>query len=238
LALVSLLTAPPATAPAEQGGEPQGTQSAASQFDRTSGKVVETMDSGGYTYVRVDTGEKTIWAAAPQFRVTAGERVDLTGGFPMLDYHSKTLDRTFSVLYFVSAANVAGAKPETGAIAPSHQNAGATPSPSDIDVADIERPEGGKRVEELFADRASLGGTEVLVRGKVVRFSPMIMGKNWIHVRDGTGEVGTNDLTVTTAASAAVGDTVLIKGTVITDKDFGFGYRYEVIIEDAEVTVE
>jgi hypothetical protein len=235
---VSLLTTSAGAALAEQGAEPQGKQSTATQFDRTSGEVVETMDSGGYTYVRVDTGEETIWAAAPQFRVTAGDRVNLSGGFPMLDYHSKTLDRTFPVLYFVAAANVPGAKPETSAIAPSHQNARATPSPSDIDVSGIEKPAGGKRVEELFADKVSLGGTEVLVRGKVVKFSPMIMGKNWIHLQDGTGGVGTNDLTVTTAASAAVGDTVLIKGIVVIDKDFGFGYRYEVMIEDAEVTVE
>lgn len=64
------------------------------------------------------------------------------------------------------------------------------------------------------------------------------MGKNWIHVQDGTGSDGTNDLTVTTNAVAAVGNTVLVKGNLSADKDFGFGYKYEVVIEDAAVTVE
>jgi hypothetical protein len=65
------------------------------------------------------------------------------------------------------------------------------------------------------------------------------MGKNWLHVRDGTGEEGTNDLTVTTIdVLPNVGDLVLVTGPLETDKDFGMGYRYDLIIEDAEVTVE
>ena len=64
------------------------------------------------------------------------------------------------------------------------------------------------------------------------------MGKNWIHIQDGTGEAGANDLTVTTSAEANTGDTVLISGTLATDKDFGYGYAYDVIVEEAEVTVE
>jgi len=77
------------------------------------------------------------------------------------------------------------------------------------------------------------------VRGKVVRFSPQIMGKNWIHLQDGTGdENGNADLTVTTATSAEVGDTVLVTGKLETDKDIAHGTVYEVIVEDAEVVVE
>ena len=64
------------------------------------------------------------------------------------------------------------------------------------------------------------------------------MGKNWIHIQDGTGDAGANDLTVTTDVTANSGDTVLISGTLSLDKDFGYGYAYGVIVEDAEVTVE
>ena len=78
----------------------------------------------------------------------------------------------------------------------------------------------------------------VILRGKVVKFNPEIMGKNWLHVQDGTGEKGMNDLTITSAARAKVGDTVLVKGKLVLDRDFGFGYKYALIIEDAEVTVE
>ncbi len=100
------------------------------------------------------------------------------------------------------------------------------------------KPEGGKTVNEIYLQRDSLSGKEVILRAKVVKFSPQIMGKNWLHVQDGTGEKGTNDLTVTSAAAAKVGDTVLVKGALSTNKDFGLGYKYDLIIEDAQVTVE
>jgi len=95
-------------------------------------------------------------------------------------------------------------------------------------------------VADLYAKKDTLSGKQVSLRGKVMKFSPMIMGKNWLHIQDGSGDAaaGTNDITVTTAQEAAVGDVVTVKGTLVANKDFGAGYSYDVIIEDAEVTVE
>jgi hypothetical protein len=107
-----------------------------------------------------------------------------------------------------------------------------------LDFSGIEVPSGGKNIATLYAERKSLEGKKVVIRGKVVKFTPDVMKKNWIHVRDGTGAQGTNDVTVTTDAVVKVGDVVLARGVLHTDKDFGFGYTYEIIIEDAEVTVE
>jgi hypothetical protein len=110
---------------------------------------------------------------------------------------------------------------------------------ADIDLSGIARAEGGRTVAELFAEKDALAGTSVTVRGKVVKTNAMIMDRNWLHVRDGSGAEGTNDLTVTISAELPqVGDTVVVTGQVTLDKDFGMGYRYPVIIEDAEVTVE
>ncbi|MHB8835494.1 MAG: hypothetical protein ACYC9Y_07285 [Candidatus Methylomirabilia bacterium] len=95
----------------------------------------------------------------------------------------------------------------------------------------------GKTVAEIYAGKDSLAGTVVNVRGKVVKFSSQIMGKNWAHVQDGTGSAGTNDLTVTTQDAAKVGDTVLVSGTITLNKDFGAGYFYALIIEEAKLTV-
>ncbi len=106
------------------------------------------------------------------------------------------------------------------------------------DFSDVTKAEGGKTVEEAFAERADLNGKEILLRGKVVKYTGGIMGKNWLHVKDGTGSQGTDDLVVTTMATAAVGDKVLVKGILASDKDFGSGYRYDAIVEDAEITVE
>ncbi len=113
------------------------------------------------------------------------------------------------------------------------------PSPvADIDLSDIDRAPGGKTVAEVWAARQALAGSEVAVRGRVVKFLPSIMSRNWLHLRDGSGEAGTNDLTVTTLATAQVGDLVTVRGRLAVDRDFGAGYRYKVIMEDAVVSPE
>jgi len=112
-------------------------------------------------------------------------------------------------------------------------------SPSEVDLTGIAKAEGGKTVAEVYAEKDALVDSTVAVRGKVVKVNAGIMDKNWLHLRDGSGEEGTNDLTVTTSAELpAVGATVLVSGKLAKDKDFGMGYQYPVILEDAEVTVE
>lgn len=97
---------------------------------------------------------------------------------------------------------------------------------------------GNYSVAELFAKKDKLNGKKVTVKGKVVKVSSGIMGKTWVHVQDGTGISGTNDITATTDQTAAVGDKVVINGVLAANKDFGAGYVYSVIIENATITVE
>jgi hypothetical protein len=93
----------------------------------------------------------------------------------------------------------------------------------------------GRTVAEVIGQRAQLAGKTVAVRGKVVKFSPGIMDRNWLHVRDGSGSTASknDDLLVTTQQTVAVGDLVLVRGTVRTDQDFGAGYTYDVLVENA-----
>ena len=110
---------------------------------------------------------------------------------------------------------------------------------AEVDLSGIAKAEGGKTVAEVYAEKDALGGQKVTVRGKVVKANAGIMGRNWLHVRDGSGAEGTNDLTATTAADLpAVGTTVVLTGTLALDQDFGMGYQYPVIVQDAELTVE
>jgi len=110
---------------------------------------------------------------------------------------------------------------------------------AEVDLSGIAKAEGGKTVAEVYAEKDALAGQKVTVRGKVVKANAGIMGRNWLHVRDGSGAEGTNDLTATTAADLpAVGTTVVLTGTLALDQDFGMGYQYPVIVQDAELTVE
>lgn len=205
-----------------------------------SGVVVETMNSGGYTYVHVDTGTEQFWAAAPEFEVEIGDPVVVPRGMPMENFHSETLDRDFDVVYFVNAVRVGADRPAEATLPrmpEGHPNV-RTQTRSEVGNIDIEKVENGQRISEILANKAGFADKQVSIRAKVVKFNASIMGKNWLHVQDGTGEPGQNDLTVTTNAVARVGDTVVIHGVLATDKDFGFGYTYDVIVEDARVIVE
>ncbi len=141
----------------------------------------------------------------------------------MISCHDKTLREEEMRLYIVllvvlSAIVIVG-------------TATGTPEASD-------KTKKGYTVAELYSKMDELNGKEVTVRGKVVKYNGGIMGRNWIHVQDGTGGRGTNDLTVTSHQSAKVGDKVVATGILIKDKDFGSGYRYDVVLEKASITVE
>ena len=107
-----------------------------------------------------------------------------------------------------------------------------------FDYDGVVTPADGTSIADLYAQKSTLAGKEVIVSGKVVKFTPNVMGTNWVHLRDGSGEEGTNDLTVNTNTVVKVGDTITIHGIITLDKDLGFGYKYDILIENAEVTVE
>jgi hypothetical protein len=261
--LVAVLVASPFLAtpayagPHGAGGAAQAPANAASSV--VVGEVVETMNAAGYTYVQVDAKGEKVWAAGPPISVALGETVSFSREMGMQNFTSKALDRTFETIYFVSAihtgdvtnkgsatgpANAAGsAAASTGkkAVPPAGPHAGLGRSGDDEkpDVSGIARADGGKTIGEIYDDADSLSGKAVAVRGKVVKANFKVMGKNWFHLRDGTaGADGKDDLTVTGQDEAAVGDVVVVRGTLQTDVDLGFGYHYDVILEEATITKE
>jgi len=230
--------------------------------DVLTGKVAETMNGGGYTYVKVQTAQGEQWAAVPETQVKKGDTVNIAAQMTMEKFESKTLNRTFDTIVFGSMADpgaaAAPAQAMQAQMPPGHppaagggKTAGQFPpqmisalsrtasqhmQAPDADVK-VEKPAGGRSVAEVWSGKSALNGKEVIVRGKVVKFLGGIMGTNWMHLQDGTGskEKGDNDLTVTTNQQVKVGDVVTIKGTLAADKDFGAGYEYAVIVEKATV---
>jgi len=120
--------------------------------------------------------------------------------------------------------------------APGH----GAPQPAITGPVSVEKATGpdARTVAEVFEKRAELDGRSATVRAVVVKVSRNIMGKNWIHLRDGSGDEtkGTNRLVVTSQDLPAVGEVVTARGTLHKDRDFGYGYRYEMIMEDASLT--
>lgn len=234
---------------------PQATASA--EEKGFSGKVVETMNAASYTYLLVDTGTKQLWAAAPAFAVKTGDTVSIGEAMPMRNYHSKTLNRDFDLVYFTGGIQVNGAKPAAAAVMgnlpknhppigsgsinampENHPPIGAAAGEKGQKITGIKKPAGGKTVAEVYEGKAKLSGREVKIRGKVVKYNDGIMGRNWIHIQDGSGKVGSNDLLVTSSMEAKVGETILVTGVVAVNRDFGANYKYPVMLENAKIVVE
>ena len=201
--------------------------------DILSGEIIETMNAAGYTYILIDTGQEQIWVAASETRVEAGQRVSAPAGQLMTNFTSKALNRSFDRIYFV-----AGIYPEGAMVRTADQDHGMQGSSrtvvTDARVEDVVKAKGGYTVEEILEQRPALDGQKVKVRGRVVKFTPDIMGTNWLHIQDGTP----GDLAVTTDTLVTKGDLVMVEGTLSVNRDFGAGYRYPAIIEKATVTVE
>ena len=238
--------------------------SAATNIPSVAGTIVETMNASGYTYMLVDSGDKKTWVAIPATTVEKGAKIKYYQGMVMENFTSKTLDRTFDAVVFSSG--LAGKENET-APQPAAANANdsfsaaikAEKSTSDVAttapameksggslgaIAPLEEisiakaaAANGYTVAEIFAKAKELAGKKVQIHGKVVKFSPKIMGKNWIHLQDGTGDPMQNshDLVVTSAEIVEVGSIVTLEGTLAAAKDFGAGYKYDALVEDAAV---
>lgn len=236
--------------------------SVASTQTANSGKIIETMNANGYTYILVDSGSVKTWVAIPETAVKVGDNVQYGEGMPMKDFHSKTLNRTFAAVVFspgltnkapetaqkqttaapsrekssFAAAVQAESAPETAAMTSSGGSTGAIVPFAEIK---IEKATGdnGRTIQEIFAQAKELDGKTVRLQGKVMKMNLNIMGRNWIHLQDGTGDPMTNthDLVVTTSETPTQGQIITVEGKMSAGKDFGAGYSYAVIVEDAKI---
>jgi DNA/RNA endonuclease YhcR with UshA esterase domain len=194
------------------------------------GEVLEVQDVAGYTYLRLKTKDGETWAAVSKAPAKKGAQVTIENVRVMNNFESKSLKKTFPTILFGSLGG-AGAGNDMAA---AHSGVARTTDSGDIHVPKASGAN-ARTVAEIITKGAEMKDKPVLVRGKVVKYSPEIMGKNWIHLRDGSGSAAdnTNDLIVTTMNQAKTGDVLTVKGVVRTNKDFGSGYSYKVLIEEA-----
>ncbi len=195
-----------------------------------TGEVLEARDVDVYTYLRLKTKDGERWAAVNQSAVKKGSKVTLSNVLVMENFESKALNRTFSVIVFgtLGSGYASAVNPHAGL---------SSTKPADLSPIKVAKASGANAytVAEVIAQATKLKDQPVRVSGRVVKVNGGIMGKNWLHLQDGTGAAGSNDILVTSTATAQVGDVVTAVGTLRTDKDFGSGYLYKVLIEEAEL---
>lgn len=240
--------------------DPAAPAAASESASKITGRIVETYDAAGYTYVKLDTGAaEQQWAAVAQTKVKKGQSITINAQMTVDDFESKTLNRKFKKIIFgtVDGGNAPAAQTASqqmpaghpnvagmgGAMPPGMASAMGTPQQhmsGGADAGDVSVPkaEGANAMTVAQVWNAKPGDKPVVIRGKVVKFLSGIMGRNWLHIRDGSGsaEKGDHDLTVTTSEMVTVGDVVIVSGVVRVDKDFGAGYRYPVIVEEGKIS--
>jgi hypothetical protein len=191
--------------------------------------INEVLQANKYTYLNVKENNEDFWIAIPKREVQSDVIYHYSGGLKKTNFYSPEFNRTFPLIYLVSGLHEAS----------SHDNKSAIDQAiSEMEVSNPTSPmshsEGSIPLSDIFTDKTKYSGKRVKVKGKCVKVNNQIMGRNWIHIQDGTSDNGTNyDLTITTQEIIPLGSTVIMEGIIALNKDFGAGYRYDIIMEEA-----
>ena len=210
---------------------------ATAETDPETGTVAETINAGGYTYLRLE--EPDIWIAAPTMTVSEGDQVKYSSGMEMRDFYSKALDRTFESIFFVQNVSLAGQDIENmhrEAMEGHGTEAPAIPKPVSVQApapGEIAQLADGKTIADIFVESAQLNEQTVSLRAKVIKVSQNIVGKNWITLQDGTGTEPDNKILATSSELVSPGDLVIASGILRKDIDIGAGYKYKILLEEA-----
>jgi len=194
--------------------------------------VEEIIQTSAYTYLRAIEGSKEIWLAIEKQEVKKGGTYYFRDAMEMNNFKSKELNRTFTSIFFVQKFSN---QPEAAANTMPMGAVSGKKAPEMKKGISVKPAEGGITIAELFTKRDIYAGKTVKIRGEVVKYNSDIMKTNWVHIQDGTNDSGNFDLTITTSDVVKVGDVVIFEGAITLNKDFGAGYSYEVIMQNARL---
>ncbi len=211
--------------------------------------VEEVLQTTNYTYLHGKEGNTERWFAVPSMQAKAGETYYYEGGLQMTQFQSKELNRTFETVFFLEGVSASPGAPKLAGTAATTDNTYATSNPASDNPSQYVRTppveekkdikvkpaDGGITIAELYSKKESFAGRTVKIKGKVTKYTPAIMNKNWIHLQDGTEAKGKFDFVVTTDGEAQLGDIITVEGKIGLNKDLGYGYFFDVIMEDAVI---
>jgi len=194
--------------------------------------VEEILNTPKYTYLNVSEEGEKFWIAIPRKEVDKGGTYYYRGGLKKTNFKSVEHDRVFETVYLVSDVSKEPNMIGFSGGNPSENLSNTTP---DDHNKKIEPPPGGITIAELFANRKKYDGQTVRIKGRCIKLNNMIMNRNWIHLQDGSTKDDKLDLTITTTENVPLGAIVAFEGKISLNKDFGAGYKYEIIMEDAQL---
>ena len=193
--------------------------------------LFRSIQASQYTYLKVSENGAENWIAVSRQEAEKGEIYYFNKALEMKNFHSKELERDFETIFFVQEISTLPIIADVQT--PAQQgNKVASTQKEGISVAPAE---GSVSIAQLYAGRNDYAGKTIKMKGQVVKVNEEVMGKNWVHIQDGTKDGESFDLTITTLDKAVVDEVVTFEGTITLNKDFGYGYSYELIMEDAKL---
>lgn len=201
------------------------------------GKILEITKVMGYDYLKVDEEGVERWVAIAEKPVHVGDIIGYDKTTVMHDFKSKTLDKTFKEIVFANELYLP--QPSAKHATMKSLLLSSTQKPSSMEAVEARKDFVKKEfytIEEVHVFAKELENQTISIKATVIKVSSQIMKRDWVHLKDNTGdeETNTNDLVVTAEhASVKVGDIVTATGKISINKDFGYGYFYPVIIEEA-----
>lgn len=205
---------------------PSQTQSNNENGESHKAVVEEVLQTSKYTYLFLNENGSTYWIAIAKAQVEKGEEVMYTGGLRMHGFQSTELNRVFENLLLVSSISRAGKEQES--LFKKLQE-----TPEAVEKEKIIPAKGSIKLSDLWSNPEKYSGKQILVTGRCTKLNLQIMGKNWIHIEDESGSG--KDLTITTQDVLPIGKAGTFEGIIALNKDFGSGYRYELIMEEAKL---
>ena len=208
------------------------------------GTVQEIHATDTYIYMRIEEEGKEVWLAVmPDFikdNLIEGDKVEYLGGDLIKEFSSRTLDKTFNSLYFVTHIRLYTKSPESRQ---SYRRDNDMKQQSSIHK-EVQVPAKGEikpaiwreSIEEIFSEKDNLKNKTVVLKARVMRVSQNILGKSWVTLQDGTGSAPDNKIMAVTRDTVSEGDLFTIEGILKTNIDLGSGYKYKVLIEEAKFT--
>jgi hypothetical protein len=209
-------------------------QSSKSSTGLQNGVAKEVIQTTNYTYILADMDGKKIWLAGPKFDAIVGQKYYFVQNMVMENFQSKELNRIFDTILFVQEINT---DPVFFKSQSQTSNQSQTDYKPNIKITKqdikINHEKGITSISDVFLNKEKYEGNSITVKGVVTKYNPEIMNKNWIHLQDGTDNNGQFDLVVTSLVNTKLGDTLTLTGKLALNKDFGYGYKYDVLLEDA-----
>jgi len=207
------------------------------------GTILSIDNAMGYKYLKVKEDDKELWVAIANAPVKVGEKIGYDKQTIMKNFKSKSLKKEFKEIIFASdvylpeksAAPVTDLKDMLGLSAPKVTTEIAPKKELEKPAKPFVKKE-LYTVAEVFMWKNELKDQVVSVKGEVLKVSKQIMKLDWVHIEDGTGDENkrTDDLVFTVKnMSFKAGDKVVATGKLIRDKDFGYGYFYNVIMQES-----